>query len=111
MSNTILKVSEKDLEYTGFDGGGRAMYNYKGKPFSGFIVYYYFKSYTISAEIEYQNGYQDGVEREYYENGKMKYENYTKNNRLDGVCRDWDKDGNLISEQIWSKGKLIKKVK
>ena len=22
-----------------------------------------------------------------------------------------DKDGNLISEQIWSKGKLIKKVK
>lgn len=111
MGNTTLKVTERDLEYTGFDGGGRAMYNYKRKPFSGFLIEYYDNSTVIFSETEYQNGYEDGVEREFYENGKMKYENHSKNNRLDGLCRDWDKDGNLISEQIWSKGKLIKRIK
>jgi antitoxin component YwqK of YwqJK toxin-antitoxin module len=111
MGNSTLKVAERQLQYAGFDGGGIARYNYKGKPFTGFIIYNYFKSGTIAAEIEYTNGYQEGVEREFYENGKMKNEFHTKNNMLDGVTKCWDEDGNLISEKIWEKGKLIKTVK
>lgn len=106
-----IKIKEERLEFVYLDGRGRAMYNYKGKPFTGLLIEYYDNSSVIFSETEYQNGYEDGVEREFYENGKMKYENHRKNNMLDGICKDWDKDGNLISEQIWSKGKLIKKVK
>lgn len=107
-----IKIKEERLEFVGLDGGGIPIYNHNGKPFTGFIIEYFpNKPGIIESEIEYQNGYQDGLDRQYYENGKIEHEYNTKNNRLDGICRDWDKDGNLISEQIWSKGKLIKRIK
>lgn len=112
MSNTTIKIKEEKLTLIRLDGGGLPVYNYKGKPFTGFIIEYFpNKMGVIESEIEYTNGYQEGVEREFYENGNMKYEFHTKNNMLDGVTKRWDEDGNLISEKIWEKGKLIKTVK
>jgi antitoxin component YwqK of YwqJK toxin-antitoxin module len=112
MSNTKIKVKEELLTLMRLDGGGLPVYNYRGKPFTGFIIEYFPNNMdVIESEIEYTNGYQEGVEREFYENGIKKYEFYTKNNMLDGVTKRWDEDGNLISEKVWAKGKLIEIVK
>lgn len=107
-----IKIKEERLEFVDLDGGGRPIYKYNGKPFTGFIIEYFPQNLeVIESEIEYQNGYQDGYEREFYENGKLKNEFHCKNNMLDGVSKRWDEEGNLISESLWSKGKLIKRVK
>jgi antitoxin component YwqK of YwqJK toxin-antitoxin module len=112
MSDITIKIKEERLTLIRLDGGGLPVYNYKGKPFTGFIIEYFpSKMGVIESEIEYTNGYQEGVQRAFYEDGKLESEIYTKNNMLDGTNKIWDKEGNLISERVWEKGKLINIVK
>lgn len=104
-----LKVKEQDLEFIDIDGGGIPIYHYQGKPFTGILLEYY--DDILYREIEYLNGYQEGVERVFYENGKIKNEFHLKDNLLHGVCKSWDEKGNLTTEGIWENEILIKKIK
>lgn len=104
----ILRVKDEDLEFIGIDGGGIPIYHYQGKPFTGIIVDYFTGSNIVAGETEYINGYRDGVDREYYENGKIQYEFNSKNNKLHGICKDWDENGNLLSTSEWKDGVKIK---
>jgi len=99
-----IRVTEEKLEFVNIDGGGIPIYIYKGKPFTGIIVDYFFNSEIVAGETEYINGYQEGVDREYYESGKIKNEFNSKNNKLHGVCKKWDEEGNLISTTNWENG-------
>ncbi|WP_407500597.1 toxin-antitoxin system YwqK family antitoxin [Elizabethkingia anophelis] len=101
-----LRVKEEDLEFIDIDGGGTPIYHYQGKPFTGMLLEYY--DNILYREIEYINGYEDGVERVFYENGKVKNEFQSKNNKLNGICKDWDEEGNLISTTEWKDGVKIK---
>ena len=103
-----LRVKDEDLEFIDIDGGGIPIYHYQGKPFTGIIVDYFFGTNIIAGETEYINGYQEGVDRVYYENGKIEYECFKKDNKLHGIYRDWDKEGNLISTTEWKDGVKIK---
>lgn len=103
-----LKVKDEDLEFVGIDGGGIPIYNYQGKPFTGIIVDYFFGTDIVAGETEYTNGYQDGIVKNYYENGNLEYECYKKNNKLHGTYRDWDEQGNLLSTTEWKDGMKIK---
>ena len=85
------------MEFIDIDGGRIPIYHYQGKPFTGIIVDYFFGTNVIAGETEYINGYQEGVDREYYENGAIKNEFHSKNNKLHGVCKRWDEQGNLLS--------------
>lgn len=102
-----IKVKEEELEFVGIDGGGIPIYNYQGNPFTGIIVDYFFGTNIIAGETEYINGYQDGVEREYYENGNIKNEIHSRNNKLHGNCKRWDEQGNLLSTTEWKEGVKI----
>lgn len=74
-----LRVKQEDLEHAGFDGGGSEILHYKGKPFTG-IKLIYEDAGWLSGEIEYQNGYREGWEREYYEDGQLESEFKMHNN-------------------------------
>lgn len=102
----ILRVKEEDLEFVDIDGGGTPIYHYQGKSFTGMLLEYY--DSILYREIEYINGYEDGVEKVFYESGKIKHEFHSKNNKLDGICKDWDEEGNLISTTEWKEGVKIK---
>lgn len=102
---STLRIREEDLEFIDIDGGGIPIYNYQGIPFTGLLLEYY--DNTFYREIEYINGYQDGIERVFYENGNIKHEFHSKNNKLHGICKDWDEQGNLLSTTEWKDGVKI----
>lgn len=102
---SILRIREEDLEFIDIDGGGIPIYHYQGNPFTGLLLEYY--DNIFHREIEYINGYQDGVERVFYENGNIKYEFHSKNNKPHGTTKHWDDQGNLLSITEWKDGVKI----
>ena len=102
----ILRVKDEDLEFIDIDGGGTPIYHYQGKPFTGMLLEYY--DNILYREIEYLKGYEEGVERVYYDNGKIKYEFHSKNNKPHGISKNWDEEGNLISTTEWKEGVKIR---
>ena len=51
---------------------------------------------------------KDGPQRKYNLNGHLKYEYNYKNNQLDGIQKEFDSEGNLISEKKYENGAEIK---
>ncbi|WP_333809341.1 hypothetical protein [Flavobacterium sp.] len=74
-----LRVKQEDLKLVGIDSGGSEILHYKGKPFTG-IKLIYEDAGWLSGEIEFKNGYREGWEREYYENGQLESEVKMHNN-------------------------------
>lgn len=114
MLNTMekLRVRDEDLEFTGVDGGGTAIYTYKGKPFTGIIEDYFFDNgEQLAGETEYLDGYQQGIETTYHKNGKIASFITSINNKLHGECKQWDENGNLLSHSFWNDGELFRKIK
>ncbi|MDV6169996.1 hypothetical protein R1T16_16275 [Flavobacterium sp. DG1-102-2] len=96
----MLRVLYDDLENAGFDAGGGEILNYKGLPFTGIIVEYYENGILLSEE-EYKNGYKDGVNRGFYNNGQMEEECYIKYNRIIEHYKRWTSKGRLIMFVIY----------
>lgn len=74
-----LRVKQEDLELVGIDSGGSEILHYKGEPFTG-IKLIYEDAGWLSGEIEFKNGYREGWEREFYENGQLESEVKMHNN-------------------------------
>jgi len=90
-----VNFDDEDLEYAGIDAGGGNMYNYQSQPFTG-IIEEYATNGNLIGELEFKNGYTDGVTRIYFESGQIKQEYYLKYNRFYGSYKLWDASGNLI---------------
>lgn len=101
-----LRVKDEDLEFINVDGGGMPIYHYQGKPFTGILLEYY--DNILYRELEFVNGYEEGFERKYYENGRIASECYCKDNQPYGIGRAWDENGNLIVSTEWENGVQIK---
>lgn len=93
-----MKVNELDLELVDFDGGGMGIYHYQGKPFTGLMLILD-QDEDVVGEREYVDGYEEGWTRYFYKNGKLKEEHKSSKNLLiEGTFKEFDEDGNLISE-------------
>lgn len=68
------------------------------KPYSGIVVDY-FKG-LLSWEFEVQDGFRTGIERKYYDTGELMEENDTNHNTIDGVAKEFYKNGNIKSISI-----------
>jgi antitoxin component YwqK of YwqJK toxin-antitoxin module len=91
-----LRIRSEDLELVGVDGGGVEILHYKGKPFTGICLTYEDAGW-LSVEEEFQNGYQEGWVRLYYENGQLEEEYFMHNNIMDpDLGGAWDEQGNPI---------------
>ncbi|TSJ38722.1 hypothetical protein FO440_19655 [Mucilaginibacter corticis] len=101
-----LRVNYDDLEIIGFDGGGIEMFNYEGQPFTGIVVS--MKDGVVYTEEEYQNGYKEGLQKEYFfTSGVLRFEFTVRNNNLNGVFKTWDENGNLVKQSNWKDGAKI----
>lgn len=89
-----INFDDADLQYAGIDAGGGSMYDYQGQPFTGIIEEFYANG-NLCGEIECKNGYTDGVQRAYYDNGQMEEEYYIKRNRNYKSFKCWSRTGKL----------------
>lgn len=64
-------------------------------PYTGMVVDY-FKG-QLSWEFEVQEGYRTGIERKYYDTGCLMEENETNYNTVDGIAKEFYKNGNVKS--------------
>jgi antitoxin component YwqK of YwqJK toxin-antitoxin module len=88
-------LTDDDLEYAGIDAGGGSMFNYRGQPFTG-IIEEFDQNDTLVGEMEFRNGYKDGVQRLYCQNSQMEQEYFEKYKRFYDTYKYWDANGNLI---------------
>ncbi len=68
------------------------------KPYSGLVVDY-FKG-TPSWEFEVKDGYRTGIERKFYDTGELMEENETDHNTINGMAKEFYKNGNIKSISI-----------
>lgn len=108
----MIKVNfdDDDLQYKSIDAGGGNRYDYQGLPFTGIIEEFHENGILIG-ETECKNGYTDGLQRLYYENGQMEREYYIKYNRCYKSYKSWTKTGSIrIHIEYDEKGNEISKI-
>lgn len=67
-------------------------------PFSGTIVDY--NKGILIWEFEVKNGFKTGIEKVYYPTGELEEMNETAHNTIDGVAKEFYKNGQLKSQSI-----------
>ena len=105
-----INIEDEDVEFAGNDAGGGSMWNYKGQPFTG-ILEDFCENGNLIGEIECKNGYKDGLQTAFYENGLPKEEYHEKYNRCYGPYKYWDEEGILILHILFDNdGKEINRI-
>ncbi len=92
-----MNVNFDDIEIANTDIGGGNIYHYNNQPFTGTIVEYN-SAGVLVGELSIANGSKEGRQALYYNNGQIMEESFEKNNRLYGIHREWDEQGNLLRE-------------
>jgi antitoxin component YwqK of YwqJK toxin-antitoxin module len=105
----IIRVYIDDLEDHGHGKYIGAEYWHEGKPFTGFVVFDYYKNGNIEGEQEYVNGQTMGWRVMYYENGEIEYESLYYG--ATGICyKEYDKNGNVTDEGFVAPKELYNEV-
>jgi antitoxin component YwqK of YwqJK toxin-antitoxin module len=102
------------------DVEGAWYYESEGKPYTGYAFATFPMNGRVSYEYNLVDGYQEGVQKQWYESGQLLSEQYFSNNTPNGRCLEWHENGILRFEaeynmgtKIWSKsynqfGELVK---
>lgn len=95
-----INWDDPDMDMVGFDIGGGEIFHYRGIPFTG-LLQQSDSNGIVREERQCVNGYLEGVQREYYPNGRLWEESYIKYNQCYGIMKTWDENGKLIDEYDW----------
>lgn len=91
----------------GYYKNGRLYSDWNNDPHFSGINKIYYENGKISKESNFSDGKLQGISREYYRDGKMKAEWNYKDDKLDGISKYYDQDSELITEQIYKDGQLM----
>ncbi|QTD39177.1 hypothetical protein JL193_08045 [Polaribacter batillariae] len=75
---------------------GRGRFSFNGLPFTGIEYENYNGTTQPIVEYSYIDGYIDGLQVEFWENGNKEKEWYSKNGGVYKYFKEWDEQGNLI---------------
>jgi len=64
---------------------------------------------NIEHEGQLKSGLATGLWKYYYENGKIQYEGNWKDDKEDGLWREFDESGNFVGEFRYNNGKIVEK--
>jgi antitoxin component YwqK of YwqJK toxin-antitoxin module len=78
-----------------------------GRPFTG--IGYEESSVLGRSEVEYRNGVQEGIARDWYPSGVLKGESEYFQNTLHGVTRECDSSGRRVSETHYEYGIVVRR--
>lgn len=73
-------------------------------------IYYGCNKKQVKSRVNYVNGMKEGLYKEVGEDGKIKYEKYYEKDVLNGICKSYDINGNIILEENYINGLLNGKV-
>lgn len=120
VTKMIKRYNIKELELAQ-DEVGAWYYTLNNTPYTGCAVQYY-NNGVKAAENYFVDGYQDGVQCVWFQNGQLKMSFEMKNNIYHGIVKSWFECGILkyeaeynMGEVVWSKkyneqGELIKEL-
>ncbi|MFM2047640.1 MAG: hypothetical protein RI955_186, partial [Bacteroidota bacterium] len=103
----IIINNDPNLEFYDLDINGYPKYEYNGVPLTGVITAYFenpIYSTLIETESSYVNGMRLGLQTLYWNNGQMRSQYTIGDGGLDGLVREWDKQGNLTYSRVYTKG-------
>jgi len=98
----LKEITSKDIEYKG-DKPNRLAYH-QGKPFSGRVVTYLGKTKKLSSET-LKDGRKSGPYQIWHTNGNPNQRGTIYGTTNDGLYREWYLDGSLKYEYHYDKGK------
>ena len=70
----------------------------KKYPFNGLVVDYF--NDKLSWEFEVKNGFKTGIEKVYYPTGELAELNQTDHNTINGIAKEYHRNGKLKSQSI-----------
>ena len=53
----------------------------------------------LFSEVPFKNGLRDGVQKDYYKNGKLRWSGFFKNGKLEGKTKSFYENGNIELEE------------
>ena len=80
------------------------LYYLDGKPFTGVAYIMDDSGDWVQGEIEFKDGSESGVKREWWETGKLAYEGTLRGGRVHGKKRRWHYNGQLAEEGEYEYG-------
>jgi antitoxin component YwqK of YwqJK toxin-antitoxin module len=102
------------------DDVGAWFYQFEGKPYTGYAYALFPHTNKLSFEYNLVEGYQEGIQRQWYQNGQLKTQHVMRGNIYHGLAKSWYESGVPryeaeydMGKEIWSKsynenGELIK---
>ena len=66
----------------------------------------YFKNGKIESELNYNNGKQDGEQKQYYADGTVRAIAVYKDGIIDGLCKTYAENGNIIQDGVMHNDKF-----
>ena len=96
MNSKMQRVNsdEIEIEYT---EGGSPLYTWEGEPFTG-VAFDVDDSGNLISEITYQEGIENGSEKNWYPDGQLESVRNNKWNRIHGDFKEWYPDGQVKIE-------------
>jgi antitoxin component YwqK of YwqJK toxin-antitoxin module len=89
------------------DDIGAWYYKLNGKPYTGYAFAVSTQTNMLTYEGYFVEGYLDGTQRYFHDNGQLKSEENFLNNIQHGSCKEWDENGVLRYECACNKGNII----
>ncbi len=105
--STILQKSSKQLN---FHQSKMDKYSHHEQPHGKIETYHKITKNKI-LEKNYNEGKEDGIQKEWYENGQLKYERNFKEGKKDGIQKEWYENEQLFYEGNYKKGEFEGKQK
>ena len=96
----------KDLEMLQ-DKVGAWYYELIGESYTGYAFAVFPQNGKLSYEYKLVNGYQEGIQRQWYINGQLLLEQHFSNNIPNGKCMEWYESGALRFEGEYDLGKIV----
>jgi antitoxin component YwqK of YwqJK toxin-antitoxin module len=100
---SMIKVNIKDLDFMEWAPDSEPRLSYLGKPYNG-IAYNMRLDDTLEYEHEYIEGYREGIQKEFYPNGKISSIYHRKWSRFHGEETEWYLNGNIKLKADWQLG-------
>lgn len=104
----VIKETDPDLEWIGWDSGYNPTYNYKGEPLTGIIQEYEDDGVTLALEYEYKNGLRGGIVKSYYPSGMLQSDGSSYGGTsYYGEFKEYFESGKLKSHRMYSNGSIL----
>jgi len=88
------------------DEVGAWYYTLNNIPYTGCAIQYY-PNGIMTAESNFVNGYQEGIQKIWFQNGQLKIQFEMMNNINHGIVRSWFENGSLKYEAEYNMGEII----